>query len=1031
MKLIDVAYNRSRTFFLLLALMIISGIYTYGAIPKESNPDISIPIIYVSVNHDGISPEDAVNLLVKPLEQELRTLEGVDEMKASAYEGGANVTLTYDAGFDSDKALEEVRNQVDIAKAELPEDADEPTVHEVNFSKFPVIDIVIRSTLPEREIRQLSEDLQDRIEGIGAVLEVTLNGLREQQLLIEVNQDLLQSYNIPPARFFEIVRNANLLVAAGSLEVDSGKYAVKLPGLLKTTDDLLNLPILVEGEKTVRVKDIADVRLGFKDSTTVTRVNGKKTVIINVSKRSGENAIKTVNAIKAAVEEESLSWPEGVSFSYMGDESIKIYTMLYDLQNNVIFAIILVMIIILAALGTKSAMLVSTAIPGSFLIALTILYSLDLSLNMVVLFAMILSVGMLVDGAIVVTEMSDRKMREGLTSHEAFAFSAKYMSWPIIASTATTLAAFMPLLFWPDVVGEFMKFLPMTLIFTLLGSLVMALIFIPLLGSRLRKNTGVFEDDIFVNIAVKYRALLIRALKHPKKIMLMIIGAFIGANILYGALGKGVEFFPNVEAERANILIRAKGDLSLHEKDTLMKTIGERLFNIEGIETMYLLTKGAGKGGNNRNVKDVIGTVAIEVKEWADRERTSNKIFDEVLERIGPIPGVIVELEKEKRGPGKGKPIQIAISSDDQTTLAAVISEIKQRLDAFDGVMNVTDSLADPGIEWQIIFDRLEAAKAGTTLAEAGTLVRLATTGAILGTYRPDHSNDEIDIVVRFAKDERHLSTIDNMTIATNNGQIPLSQFATRTAQKKVTSIERLDQKNVGYIEADVNLEAGYLSNDIVKGLRAEIAKAELPRGVAVSFKGEDEQQAEAGAFLMKAFTIAIFVMAAILVTQFNSFYQAFIILTAVILSTTGVLLGHLVTRDPFGIVMSGLGVIALAGIVVNNNIVLIDTFNKLKAEMQWYDALVETCTRRLRPVLLTAITTIIGLIPMGTKINVDLIARQVSYNTPSSQWWDQLANSIMFGLGFATILTLIVTPCMLAIGARRSEKRAAKNREK
>lgn len=1027
-KLIETALSHARTFYMILALMFVSGIYSYTNIPKESDPDIPIPVVYVSLTLEGISPEDAINLLVKPMEKELKSLEGLDEMEAAAYQGGANITLHFFAGGDIDKALDDVRNKVDIAKAELPTDADEPTVTELNISTFPILRVILRGDVPEKQLKQLAENLEDSIEGISGVLKVEVGGTREEQIIIEADRAMLESYDIPPAQFGQIISNNNLLIAAGSLEVDHGRYAVKVPGLLETAEDILNLPVMVDGDKIVKIQDMAKVKLGFKEKLSISRINGSNAVTLDVSKRIGENVIETVDKVKALVEKESELWGEGVHYSFASDQSIGIRTMLRDLQNNVIFTVLLVMIVILAALGPRSATLVATAIPGSFFFAMTILFGMGLTTNVVVLFALILSVGMLVDGAIVVTELADKRMREGHSRHDAFSKAAQYMAWPIIASTATTLAAFMPLLFWPDIIGEFMKFMPLTLIFTLTGSLIMALIFLPLIGATIGERPTHFPPDIFAGVADQYSKALEWTLDRPGKIILACVGVFFASMVLYGVLGKGVEFFPEIEPEQAKIKVHTRGDFSVPEKDRLMRKLAERIGTVDGIEVLGVETVGSTVGTDLKD--DVVGVINIQPYEWnVRRDISAYWIYDEVLRRVGDIPGVEMELEHQQGGPTQGKPIKIAIVGNTNESIFPVAEEIKKRLVAFEGAINVTDTLPAAGIEWVIDVDRAEAARQGSNIVDVGTTVRMVTTGAVVGSYRPSHLKEEVDIIVQLDKESRDFNTMDDITVATGNGRVPLSNFVERQAQPKVTTIDRLDQKNVVYVEADV--AGGFLAAAIVDGMRKELEGTELPAGVDIVFKGDDEDQARSAEFLQKAFIVALFVMAIILVTQFNNFYQAFIILSAVVFSVAGVLLGHIILQKPFGIVMSGLGVIALAGIVVNNNIVLIDTYNKHRQTMPWREALVSTGRSRLRPVLLTAITTVIGLIPMGTKINVDLIARDLTYNAPSSQWWDQLANSIMFGLVFATLLTLVVTPCMIAWDEERKERKAARQGSK
>ena len=492
MTLIDAAVSRSRTTLLALVLVLAAGFAAYVQIPKEADPDISIPIVYVNLNHEGIGPEDAERLLARPMEIELRSIEGLEQISAAAYQGGAYLLLEFDAGFDPDQALDDVREQVDKAKPELPEDTDEPSVVEINLSEFPVIVVTLGGALPERALLRIARSLEDRLESIPSVLDAKIGGDRKEVVEIVIDPMLMESYEIDAGAVLRTVARSNTLVAAGQLDTGRGRFAVKVPGLFESLPDVLDMPIKVSGDSAITVRDIASVRRTFKDRVTTARVNGKPALSLEVSKRTGENIIDTTNAVRRAVEAERAHWPPGVEVRFSQDRSGDIRTMLKDLENNVTSAILLVMIIVVGALGLRSGFLVGIAIPGSFLTGVLVLSTLGLTVNIVVLFSLILAVGMLVDGAIVVTEYADRKMREGELPRHAYVLAARRMSWPIIASTATTLAAFAPLLFWPGIVGEFMKFLPITLLATLSASLLMALVFVPVLGTNLAAVTRGF-----------------------------------------------------------------------------------------------------------------------------------------------------------------------------------------------------------------------------------------------------------------------------------------------------------------------------------------------------------------------------------------------------------------------------------------------------------------------------------------------------------------------------------------------------------
>jgi multidrug efflux pump len=1033
-NLVDNALAHSRTVLATLVLLLISGAIAYFNVPKEAAPNINIPIIYVQMNHEGISPEDAERLLIRPVEQELRGIEGVKEMRAKGYEGGASVTLEFDAGFDADKAMDDVREKVELAKPDLPNDTDEPTIHEINLSLFPVILVTLSGEIPERALLRLARDLKDELEGIGTVLEVKIAGDRKEMLEVLIDPVRMESYGLSPELAIQLVASSNLLVAAGAQDTGQGRFSLKVPSLLETTEDIMRLPIKTDGDAVITLSDVAEIRRTFKDPQSFARIGGRAALVLEVIKRSGENIIDTIENVHRVVQLEKNNWPgplqEAVHIGFDQDKSREIRVMLNDLQNNVISAILLVMIVVIATLGLRTAGLVGIAIPGSFLTAILALSALGLTINTVVLFALILAVGMLVDGAIVVTEYADRKMVEGEPRQIAYALAAKRMSWPIIASTATTLAAFLPLVFWPGVVGEFMKFLPLTLLATLSSSLLMALIFVPTLGAFIGKpstaDTGKKNTlaDSEKNISgensgftKRYVHILETALDHPGKVLVGAFSLLIFVQVLYGALGKGVEFFPNVEPDFAKIQVRARGNLSVFEMDRLMGEVESRILQINKengeFNAVYLRT---GKQRNSQESEDIIGIISLEFVHWQSR-RKADQILDEIETRTSDLVGIIVDRRKEEQGPPIGKPVAVELSSRYPELLSPSIEKVVKSFHAIKGLINIEDSRPLPGIDWEMKVDRAQAMKFGASVDGIGRAIQMASTGVKLGGYRPNDADEEIDILVRYPVDYRTINQLDHIRVNTDSGPIPISNFVKRLAKPKTGTIRRTNARRVMAVKADVM--EGILAVDKVNELQNLLEIAAIDTRVKITFKGEDEEQRQAKAFLGKAFLVALFIMAIILVTQFNSFYSALLILTSVIMSTIGVFIGLLVTGQPFGIVMSGIGVIALAGIVVNNNIVLIDTYDRLKeTASSAREAILKTGAQRLRPVLLTTVTTILGLLPMVSGVNIDFIAREVSVGAPSMQWWAQLSTSIVFGLGFATVLTLFVTPCALMIKA-------------
>lgn len=1039
--IIEAALQHSRTVISLLVFILIAGAITYVGIPKEAEPDVEIPVIYVSIVHEGISPEDAERLLVRPMEQELRSLEGVKEMRASAYEGGANVTMEFEAGtVDVDQALLDVREKVDAARAKLPDETDEPTVHEVKFSKMdPMLVINLHGNVPERVLVRLARDLKDTIEGVGGVLEVDLYGDREELLEVVVDPLLIESYGMAPAEIYPIFSRNNQLVAAGSIDNVQGRTPVKVPGVFEDPQDVLNLPLKTSEDRVVRFRDVASVRRTFKDATSFARINGEPAIGLEVVKRAGENLIETVDAIRAAVEEESRMWPESVRVTYSRDKSDDIRNMLTDLQNNVLSAVLLVVMVIIGILGVRTASLVAIAIPGSFLAGILLLGASGITINIVVLFALIMAVGMLVDGAIVVTEYADRKMAEGMDRKQAYANAAQRMAWPVIASTITTLAAFAPLLFWPGIVGEFMRYLPMTLIATLSASLFMALIFVPTLGAWYGK-VGAMSPVTRERLAAaetgdihgvggwtgRYINILERALHHPGKILGVSIITLIAIFMAYGAFGKGTGFFPDVEPEVAWVNIYARGDLSTEEMDGLVREVESRVLGWDEFKSVYTRVGG---GGDNR--EDQIGRISLRFVDWELR-RPAGEILEDVRERVADIAGVEVETAFPDAGPPIGKPVQLQLASRIPADLEKAANLVFETMQAMPGLRDVEDSRPLPGVEWRIKVDRAKAARFGADVATVGGVVQFVTNGIKVGEYRPDDSDDEIDIRIRFPEDVRNLDQLDLLRIATGEGNVPISNFVTREPGQKVGTIKRTDLRRTVTVMAEN--QPGTLASELVTDLRERLMaqQDEFPPTVTFTFKGEDEEQQKAMDFLGKAFLVALFIIAIVLITQFNSFYQALLILTAVIFSTGGVFLGHLILQKPFGIVMSGIGLIALAGIVVNNNIVLIDTYNVLRRSgIPAMEAVLRTGAQRLRPVMLTTVTTILGLLPMVLGINIDLVNRDFSIGGPSTQWWIQLSSAVAGGLFFATLLTLIVTPSLLMLQARREEKKLERRRHR
>ncbi|MVF14737.1 efflux RND transporter permease subunit [Ketobacter sp. MCCC 1A13808] len=1045
-QFIDAAFGRGRTVVLIFVMLLLMGTTAYLTIPKESEPDVSIPIIYVSVTYEGISPEDSERLLVRPLEKELQAIEGLRELHATAAEGYASVTVELEAGFDVDKALQEVRDKVDIARAELPPGSDEPRVNEVNTSLFPVLTVVLSGPTPERELVSIARKLKDDVEALSDVLEVKIGGDREEVLEVIADPSALEAYNISFTSLFNFVQQNNRLVAAGALDTGAGRMVFKVPGVLENLEDLATLPIKVDGSTVVTFQDVATLHRTFKDPTSFARINGQSALALEVSKRSGANIIETIENVRAIVQQSEALWPDSVTVTYLQDKSERISSMLGDLENNVITAIILVMIVIVAALGVRPAILVGLAIPGSFLAGMLILKFMGITLNILVLFSLILVVGMLVDGAIVTIELADRKIAEGVDPKSAFAEASKRMSWPIVASTATTLAVFVPLLFWPGMVGEFMKYLPITVIITLIASLAMALIFIPVLGGMLQSRGGKKAGmDSQTNAAIKaaedgdldsiggwvgrYLRTLTFLLRHPGKSLGVAVLCLVAGYSAYIVFGRGIEFFPAEEPDFLQVQVQARGDLSVFERDQLVRQVEKRMLDVPELKSVYARTIGEGAQTQTNMPDDAIGVIQLELVGWQQRPRAAD-IIPVLREKAAGIPGIKIQVREQESGPATGKPVEMEITGLDLEKMSQAVAELRETMNNIGGFVDVEDSRPLPSIEWRLKVDRQKAAQYGADVSLLGHAVTMITNGIMLAEYRPDDADEELEIRLRFSQSERNLDQLNRLRVPSENGAVPISNFVTFEPAQKTGVINRNQGHRILEIKAGVL--PGLLPDDQVNKIKQSLENLTLPDGVNVRFKGQDEDIQEAMMFLINAFVTALFLMWIILVTQFNSFYQSLLVLSAIVFSTAGVLLGLLATGQAFGIVMGGIGVIALAGIVVNNNIVLIDTYNDLKKKgLSGTEAILRTAAQRMRPVFLTSVTTVLGLLPMVFALTIDIIGRDLSIGAPSAQMWTQLASAIAGGLTFATILTLFLTPCLLMIGENMSDWRAARARRR
>lgn len=1060
---LDTILQRPKTVLTLMVVLVVAGVFAYIGVPKEANPDIDVPIYYVSVSQQGVSPKDAERLLVRPMETRLRGLEGLKEITAVASQSHAGIVLEFNVGTDKDKVLADIRDKVDQAQAELPSEADEPAVFETNFALQPTIIVTLSGKLPERTLFSHARKLKDEIEAISTVREANLSGNRSEMLEVELDLLKMESYDLTQVELINALNQNNKLVAAGFIDDGQSRFNVKVPGLVESGLDVYNIPVKQNGDGVVTLGDIAKIKRTFKDASSFTRVNGEPAISIEVVKRIGTNIIDNNTEVRRVVAEFTKDWPSPIKINYLLDQSNFIFEVLGSLQSSIMTAVALVIILVVGTLGIRSGILVGLAIPASFMIGFLILSALGMTVNMMVMFGLVLTVGMLVDGAIVVTEYADRKMAEGMPSSEAYRRAARLMFWPVISSTATTLAAFMPLLLWPGVVGEFMSYLPVMVIIVLTSSLLTALIFIPATGAmmgaiaepigryfRKDKKSSDNDQDTVASILSSRNKLILKSIPGGTGAYLRFLNALTSSLlrnivVILAAVGivfwtfaafktnsKGVEFFVEEEPEVAIIFVSARGNLAAEKIRDIAVEVETQVLQVSGIDNVVMTAKASGGGGDGGGIDsnapqdvppDVVATMQVELVDYSDR-RKAVEIFKEIRERTANIAGINIEIRKIDGGPPTGKDVRLQVRSTDYNQMVLSVGKIRKFFDTLEDIKDLEDNRPLPGIEWELTVDREEAGRYNAGITSVGAMIQLVTNGVLLGKYRPDDSEDELDIRIRLPKEQRSLDQLKQLRLRTQNGQVPISNFVSMKPVKKVSSITRKDGQYSMSVKANIVKgvkfgERELTPDDKIKEIQTWLDSQNWPDSITLKFRGADEDQKKSGEFLVKAAIGALFMMFIILLTQFNSFYQTFLTLMTVILAVVGVLIGMMITGQKFSIIMSGTGVVALAGIVVNNAIVLIDTYNRLRSEgADVHDAILKTSAQRMRPIMLTTVTTILGLIPMALAINVDFFERVVSYGSITAIWWIQLSTAVISGLAFSTLLTLILIPVLLSMPA-------------
>ena len=1049
MKIWNIAVDNAVAVYILLLIIIVLGFQSYMGMPREAAPDITIPYVIVSVPYIGVSPTDMEGLITQPLEKEFKTLKDVKQMSSSSKEGLATIFVEFETGVDVDEALRRVRDKVNSTRPNLPAEILEPIISEINFSEFPIMYVNIGGSVGLPRLKNIAKDLQDKIEAVPGVLSADITGALEPEVQVSVDVNRMKGYQISFNDITDAIRGEHITVPGGTLENGQTDFTVRIPGEYKTPGPIEDIVVRMRNGKPIYIRDVANVRFSFEDRKSYARLNDEQVITLPVKKRAGENLVRIAGDVKNLTGEMEKKLPHGVSMSITNDMSIMIEEHVYELENSIMTGMFLVIIVLFMFFGLKNAILISTAIPLSMFMGFIILSIMGVTLNFVVLFALVLVLGIVVDDAIVVIENIYRHQQEyGENLIVAAKKATQEVAIPVTTATLTTIAAFLPLLFWPGIVGDFMSYLPITLIATMLSSLVVAFVISPVQGSKFinyRKEiaraklslehpsvwrkynpfTIIFhwvDHKFFPAAQSNYVNVLGWTMKHKGITVSAAFGLLVLVFILFGMFNKGVEFFPNTAPSNVTMQISTPPGTPLEVTNEAVKLAERNLRKIKGYGDIEFRATNVGAsnnpfdfGGSSISNK---ANYALSFYDKDERKQSSFTTVEQIRGLIPEIPGADVTVELEQMGPPVGKAVSIEIAGEDYTQLHALSERIRSMIKRTPGLVDLDDDYNTGKPEIQVIVDREKAALLEISTSQICGTVRSAINGAEAAKYRV--GEDEYKITVRLSEEQRRsIEDIENLNITFMNRRgtlmsVPLSTVARVVRTTGVTDIRRKDYKRVITITGDAQ---GRLANDVLADVQSQLASFELPAGYTFKFSGEQEEQAEAAAFLMKALFITIMLIFMLMVSEFNSITVPFVILISVLLSLIGVLLGLLITGTPFGIIMTGVGVIALAGIVVKNAIVLLDfAKEKIREGMPLEQALLEAGRTRLRPVMLTAVTTVLGVVPLATGVDIDWRQLTLVIGAESSDFWRPLGIAIISGLTISTFLTLVIVPTVYAL---------------
>jgi multidrug efflux pump subunit AcrB len=1111
--------DNSTSIIILTLIITVLGLGAYRTMPKESFPEIVIPTVYIGTPYPGNSPVDMENLITRPIEKELKSLNNVKDIKSTSVQDFSSIVVEFTPGVELAKAIQDVKDAVDKSKSELPTDLDQdPDVVEVNTSDFPIMNVNISGPYSEQELKRYGEYLEDAIEKLPEISKADLAGTVEREIQINVDPYKMESMGVNFGDISGAIQSENLTASGGSIKNGDFERTLRVDGEFTSPQDLEEIIVKTDQQKIVYLKDLAEIKDTFKDRTSYARSKNLPVITINVTKRSGENLLDAADKIKEIIETTKANrFPENVEISITNDQSKQTRTQVSDLENSIIFGIILVVLVLMFFMGFRNALFVGSAIPLSMFISFLILDALGISLNLMVLFSLILALGMLVDNGIVVVENIYRMMQEGKPAVQAAKEGVGEVAWPIITSTLTTLAAFLPLIFWDDLIGEFMKYLPITLIIVLSASLFVALVINPVmtamymkiedmtkekprknslriagflglialvfylmgwntLGSLsivssvltllyvfyLRRAVAWFQAVFLEKLDNSYEALLTFALrgKNPTKFLLGTFGLFVLSIVLFGVRSPKVLFFPDNQPQLVNVFVEFPMGTSIEATNTFVDKMEDEVVAelkpyggiIESVITQVGVgtsdpTQGPSIQSTPHKAKITIGFVDYIFREGID----TNGAMEVIRELVKNYPGVLITVNKQENGPPVGNAVNIEFVGENYDQLIAYVDESKAYLESnsIQGVEELKTDLSLGSPEVVVRIDREKAKRFGLSTSSIAMELRTSLFGMEVSKYK--EGEEDYPITLRLDQDSRYdINTLINKKIGFRDKfgdkrEVPISAVADIQYGSTYGSVKRKDSEKV--VTMFSNVLDGYNPTEINAQIKDVMAAFPVPEGITVKFTGEQEEQAKSQAFLLRALGIAIALIFLIIVAQFNSVISPFIIMTSVLFSTIGVFLGLVIFNMDFVVIMTGIGIISLAGVVVNNAIVLIDYTDLVRARKReelgiqkgnylalpdLVASIVEAGKTRLRPVLLTAITTVLGLIPLAIGMNINFATLLSEFDPQfyvggdNAAFWGPMAWTVIFGLTFATVITLVLVPVMylltdkLAIKFRR-----------